>query len=802
VVQAIRAEYGVKNNSHSLLCADVDLQQLPIELLGLTDKPPGGRSGDKWWPSVGCGPVGDWWAIWWTVPDSEAERGGMVRSTVLLWPLDLLSEDVDLFSAFEDLRGVAIPKIDRQNLLSLANTLASSGGQPVVKAGVDDWPSFIASLWEKLWPEARRNFSARLAISPPQGGESISPPWIYCIPEGYKQQWRNSPFVVTDDSDFMPDRAALWLVEQKDTVFNEVLNAITKSPSNLAELSKVSRAADRLDSMRHQKTAKLALEFLRTIISLAPQAGTASKLKLEALGILSNGLRKEGSSFPLMLANIKETNLPTKSVPGTEVAQWIENNLTKIEIDSALEYLRRLDGDKSESWWSDSVKNGIEKVLLLSGELWAKSIFLWLKDYSVSEILFGILPATERIEDGLVKAALNIDLDKSTSQLVKIEASKRDWSRLHAVMCMNIATQCRDVLEEHWAFKGDVYPGLVLLVKHMPPKKIVLEAVKWDDSEFTSIVANMTSMNSGVMTELDVSQIGWRNLWMAHINAGGTRWPEGVNSTDQIGTLLDLHLNNEDVESLIVRFSNDISSVIVCHPRYNEIWNKFSNNTRNSMLESIVLSMIQQCEAGVLLKRPNQEIVNALVEYVERYSVSSKVIARSLSWGSAINERLAISWMRMLDKVDWIDSGRDIGRMVLSESWENAATEIYKFSKIYREALVAARECKSLLSWWAQFQLGDGNSASSIQKEEFIRRLAELGSELAHDQLDGIWERAGGKLQDLKSEHARPHERWADAVKQASTGKIEGGMNALLEELIREFPNSHDLGELRELIGN
>jgi len=802
VVQAIRAQYGVKNNSHALLSADVDSQQLPSELLGLTDNPPGSRAGDAWWPSVGCGPVGDWWAIWWTVPDREVLRGGMVHSKVLLWPLDSALEEVDLFSALEDLGDVVIPKLDKQNLLPLANALIDNCNQPVVVVGVDDWPSFIASLWEKLWPEARRYFSARLAISPPQGGESISPPWVYCIPEGYKQQWRNSHVVLINDTKLNSNRAALWLVERQDMVFDEVLKSIDQKPSKLSDLSKVSRAVDRLSNMRHQKTAKLALEFLRTIIALAPQAEVASALKLESLEILSNGLKKEDSSFPLMLANIKEINLPTKSVPSAELSIWIENNLTQVDVDSALEYLRRIGRDKSEPWWNDAIISGIRKVLLRSDEVWAKPIILWLSSAAVSETLSKVLPSTEKIESGLVTAALKMDLDQSSSQLIKKEASKRHWSRLHAAMCMNTETQCCDVFEEHWAFKGDVNPGLTLLVENMQPTEVVSEAVQRDDPAFTSTVAKMTSMNPGALDELDVSQIGWRKLWIAHINNGGARWPDGVNRTNQIGMLLDLHLNDEDVESLIVELSSDIAPEIIRHPRHGEIWEKLSSNSRILLLDSLVLSVAQQCTSGERVKRPNQEIVNSLIAYVDRHSVSTKVFARLLSWGCATSERMATSWLWKLETSDWIDSGRDIGRMVLSKSWENAATEIYKLSKRYRETAVAARECKSLLTWWARMQFGDGDSASSIKEEEFTRRLGELGAELAHDQLDEIWERAGGKTKDLKGGHGRPSDRWADAVNQADRGKIEGGINALLEELIREFPNNVDLNELKEMMGD
>lgn len=152
-----------------------------------------------------------------------------------------------------------------------------------------------------------------------------------------------------------------------------------------------------------------------------------------------------------------------------------------------MECLLRLDGDKSEPWWSDSLIRGFKKILLLSDEVWAKPIVLWMSNIAVSEMLSEILPSNENIENGLVTAALKMDLDRSSSLLIKKEASKHYWSRLHAAMCMTIGMQCCDVFEEHWAFKGDVYPGLMLLVENMQPA----EAVQREEPKFTSIVANI-----------------------------------------------------------------------------------------------------------------------------------------------------------------------------------------------------------------------------------------------------------------------------------------------------------------------
>ena len=81
----LRARYGVKDNGHALLWQNDSSVKLPPSLLGLSDRPQGyEQPGEQWWPSVGCAPLSEYWALWWTVPDNSAQRGGMVRSEVAI----------------------------------------------------------------------------------------------------------------------------------------------------------------------------------------------------------------------------------------------------------------------------------------------------------------------------------------------------------------------------------------------------------------------------------------------------------------------------------------------------------------------------------------------------------------------------------------------------------------------------------------------------------------------------------------------------------------------------------------------
>lgn len=232
----LRAKYGAKDNRHDLLEWQGHSSPLPSELLGLTDMPCGTFApGDCWWPSVGCEPLGDWWALWWTVPDSDATRGGMVKSEVALWPLAEIGHFADLRPVMASLAGLdEIPPTPTDLLSAVAEALVTSEtGKPPVVVGLEAWPSIIADLWLRLWPEARQAFSARVALSPPQSGESVAPPWLFGIPSTRTSEWSRHRLVTANAATKTSNRAAAWLMGNDDPTFETIKTACHFSAAEL-----------------------------------------------------------------------------------------------------------------------------------------------------------------------------------------------------------------------------------------------------------------------------------------------------------------------------------------------------------------------------------------------------------------------------------------------------------------------------------------------------------------------------------------------------------------------------------------
>src|SRR5262249_42424859 len=150
----------------------------------------------------------------------------------------------------------------------------------------------IAALWARLWPEVRRSFSARVAVSPPQGGESVTPPLIYGVPTERTLQWSGHRVITAASNSTRLSRAAGWLVGDSDSTLEEVLIACPLRPAELRGLRHAARAAERLDGLRAAPDPQRALDLLRTLELLAPAPDAAASLKEEALRVLGRGLSR------------------------------------------------------------------------------------------------------------------------------------------------------------------------------------------------------------------------------------------------------------------------------------------------------------------------------------------------------------------------------------------------------------------------------------------------------------------------------------------------------------------------------
>jgi len=808
VIQPLRARYGAKNNSHGLLEWQGQPASLPSDLLGLTDKPPSYLAPNEvWWPSLGCSAVGDWWALWWTAPDETVSRAGMVHSEVALWPLDEIGAVNDLRPVLASLSGQeTIPPSSPELLRAVAEALVSSENKrPPVVSDLDAWPSIIADLWSRLWPDARRGFSARVAVIPPQGGESVAPPLLYCVPRQRLPGWADFPVIRVGSVASPINRAALWLVGEDDVTFREILDSCNFCSGDLKKLTTVARAAERLDKLREYPSPNNALELLRPLAVLAPLTDMAMNLKAEALKELNRGFNEAKPEFVFMLKNLDLASFSNGGHPGAVLTDWVHRQAPYLTLDEAQQLLTSLGENKAQAWWQVSVRKALLEEFANPDNQWAKVALNWLGLPDSAEMLKAILPSTETVETSLLDVVTELKLPEAALRHLQEQAVMRLWSRLHAWVVMNLFSPSH-AFHLQRKFPGDSVAGMKYLVAHLSGNDVVNEVINTPDSQLIQLAAQRTAREPQLLQAIDVGHATWRELWAAHIAAGGDCWPSKINREILASRLLDaLVAGGEEPSGLIAPLARDLAGIALNHPDRVKLWDVLRADSCEALLPLVADDFIRTCNAGQIVSSPEPQLAQEVLKRTRATGISIKVFVVLLSSSVSLDEQDLIRCISFSTRTDWPpDIAATIGKAVSGRKWEKASKKIYDrfMSESMHELLPALSDCQALLSRWQRvrfaFKTGNTSFAPSLE-ESLVNRVAELGADLAPYELDDIWERAGGKRKDLNI-GSTPASRWQAASNLAKSGKLKGGLLAIVNELENTHPHNPDLKELAHII--
>jgi hypothetical protein len=807
------ARYGVRDNHHGLL-EWPDPSEPPPELPPLTDRPAGHPSAnERWWPAVGCAPVRGWWALWWTLPDESASRAGMVDSRVALWRLEDIGAVDDLRPAMRMLSGEeTIPSAPDDLMRAVVELLLSPDADtssPVVP-GLANWPGIIAGLWLRLWPEARKAFSARVALSPPQNGESAAPPCIWGIPPGRLPEWLAAHRKIANTTGGSnPGREVAWFLGGDDQSMDEVLANCGSGLAKLSTLGKIARAAGCLDELRSAPNARNAVDLLRILSgsTLAPSPDRAMDIKNEALLVLRRDFARAPAEVILSLSNLGPA-LPAESLPKQALRDWIERQIPALPPAESAEFLERLANHQVQAWWRDGVCGTFAEALAEPPLRWAGAALAWLGLEPCPGMLAELLPVAEAVEGRLLAAAIGSGALPGGLPGVRSQAAGRRWSRLHAWTAMREFEPQR-AFREQCAFPGEPLPGLTFLTEKLPGAEVVEAAISGLDSRMISLAAKRTCLEPELLRPMDPAQTGWLRLWAEHVEAGGKHWPPGHDPAGTGQALLDAVLAGNEPPGLIAALAADLADTAFRYPGRSELWTKLSSGARTALLPGMADALIRACGNSQAIPAPEHPLIEEAARR-DPAKLPVKAMAALLSWDAPLSERDMAWRISNSRQMEWDRrSAALVGQAVASRRWAKAAQALYdRFDSPYSgipELRPALEACYELLGWWERsclyFWHGIVGSAVSIEDHQaaLVNRVADLGAELCPDGLDGIWERAGGNRKDLKCGYT-PAERWREAVRLAKNGGLKGRMLALVETLLKDYQYSDDLQELKRIL--
>lgn len=800
----IRATYGETNQTHGLLTCSGDLNLLPPILLDLTDKPPGyTSSGEAWGPSVGCGPIGQWWALWWTEPDPSALRAGMVMSQVALWPLEEISEVHDLGRELEVLSGGKAISLPPPSIVALvAEALIADAASAPVFGNLHLWPGLLTMLWERLWPEARRAFSARVAISPSQGGESVAPPWLYGVDSGRLLEWTNSKVITSAVSETAnPSRAARWLMGQEDTVLKELFESGTNLGSTLSTLRRIARAADHLETLRKAPEATTAIYLLRSLLNLSSNREELKDFKQEAISVLAATTPDASSDVIVSLANIPCEQLLDGERLAEIVASWIANVLPQTSVPNADKFLSRLEAGTAQEWWLSAVRPEIVNGLRSNSGHWNVFLLNWLSEKLHARFIVSLGIITDATERQLLTILPSSVLSAAQFSRLRQNAISLGWSGMHAIATLR-ETNALEALQSQLVFRPDPLLGLSIMVDQIYGEELVEATIIIANPKLTSLVATRTSKDPDLLANLDLGVPAWSELWAFHVTLGGNPWPTSVDIYLQAKKYLSSVETRNYRPGIIAQLAEDFAPIAIDLENRKNLWDRLDSTDARALATVVARLLLQRSHTAYDLPNPEPYLLSHVILQVPNSSLSSAQAKYLLRWDSSITESKAINLVRSIR--DWSKDSKMLGEIVQERQWKLIARELaseYRHRKKY--VLPALHACYALLGFFDKISIPRPSDIGSIEIErnEIIASIAEVGSEIAHDRLEDLWVRAGGRAASLPTS-VNSADRWFRASNQAASGSLPEGLKALVRVLLDDFPNNEKLKLLNQLLIN
>ena len=803
--EPLRASYGAIENRHDLLSCSDDSEVLPRELLGLTDKPSGHLAADEiWWPAVGCGPVGDWWVIWWTMPDETTTRGGMVRSNVLLWPIHEIAKVNDLSPYIKEISCLDnIPAVSDDLLQATSEGLVATQSKIKIVSNLEEWPNLIIKIWKCLWPEARKNFSVKPLINPPQSNITSLFPSLVCVPLSCVNRWSSLKPIIIAAGDFSPNRASKYLIDGTDDVLDEILSECTSRNSEISFLATVARAADRLDALRKNSSVQSALDLLRTLIFLAPEANAAIKLKKEALQHLCKKLPYSDESKILSLANLSSDALPKDILPTRELHEWSYRCIASLDLLTANKLFCRLVDQSAQLWWRQSITQGIKQFLEMKTPDSYASLVMWLGIKGSTKLLKPISQLDTGDEKAVLSIVSNNSMNMESIANLKIACVELGWPSLHA-WCLIQAISVDDVFEAQRECMPNYSIGMEYLIEQLPGKVVIDEAITTPDDTFIKRVAKRTSKEPELLIGLDIRVSAGIKLWTEHILIGGCHWPFGSAKNDAKLALIDaILLGNKPVtfEQLAV----EIAATVFSHPSRAEIWGHLSAKESKVLANALVGAYVNNVNEGGVPQKPELPYLLAVIEYLNDIDlISPQLLVHCLAWDTQFDEKVIIKWLSKTAILEWRLFASALGRIVNNKRWGVVADYLYDETFSYKakktELKSATIECANLLNYWKKsiVSLKNGRN-SSIDDMCMATRVGELGAKLAYSRLEYIWHKANGDSKHLQT-FGDAGQQWSDAARKADRGAIKGGLSTLVNVLLDDSPYNSDLLELKSIL--
>ena len=816
-VPAIRIEralYGEYRGGHSLLVASGD-REVSAEIVQRLDLPDTAPPGVKWSPFLRGFPYRDRYVLARTFLDANASRGGMVFSHALIAPLDDIVEWRDLrlllqYLATSDGQRPDATTVDvfytesrlpdSNDLMNLAETLASPGRLPVVRIDRDGFDDLVVALWARLVQGIRRNFAFRLSFGPSDLVETPEPVLV-CTPQGMVTRWSDYRTIDSGPSHGPSSLAAAVLSGHETAApLLEFMHEIGTEPTKFGELRLIEQAY-RISV--DEPTLEQSIRVVRLVEKLSPDPDAGRERKEGFVRQLCELLPTAEAEQILRLRNLQLSAFPSSSRVWQALEAWTAENAFPEKQDSEMlsaiaDATTRTAAIKE---WRAALLKGLTAAAHSCKSGFAEAFWRWIRaNPDIVAAVFRHIPTGRDVEERLAEVPPQELEEASVETLVKL-ARSRGWLRVHGA-ALSAAYGPLDSVRRQVEADTDssCVDGLRLALRQARPADVVECALMIDDPRVTSLAGEAVAKNPKLLSKVDLAQTNAQAIWREALVVDPGTWQGPADPKAVFHAILDSLLDGRSTDpSLIDRLSQTPVADLGGYPRRSEAWSRVSDITHVNILAATAEGWLLCAEEGSIPFKPDQDLQSVILATDKLEPTLNALISGRIGTAVRIVAALdqydqhrfscllqsAISGSRSLPVLD----SEGIGRLVLERRWAKVAdnlAERYRSGRCDLKPALCA--CLSPFGPWTRLFLGLTPPSETEKWEAFEELAADLYPDGPDDE--ELWQRADGKDADLKQRKSG-RERWRQALRKIRYGK-RPHPSALLARMLEDYPkNEH-----------
>lgn len=801
-----QAIYGEAKNGHGLRAGSGD-RALATLLAPRLDLPDNAPSGAEWSPFVSGFPYRDVFVFARTFSDANATRAGMVLSHALICPIEAVTSVSDLRPIFDLLLLEAVEPSEISSLkiefpaaelpgsgelYATASALISRGGGPVVRVGHAGFETLVASLWARLWPSIRRDFSFRLSFGPGDLVETPKPALI-CTPSSLVARWQGHRLIEQfTGAPITPASDMLCSAGGPLRGFAETIGCELSSFEDLRLLEHAYRCA-----VLQPDAIGNTVAAIRLVDRLSPAA---------TKGLIGKGTLLERLTLQLDGASVSDMlplrNLHLGAFAGSDkiwgaMQTSIASNFFSADQDASfqelIEYAFRQDAASGD--WRAAVLKGLSIAASGDARPFASAFWRWaLADPKLTSPLLDHIGSSRALEDALI-LAVPTGIGVEVARPVLAFAARKGLYLLSGATAAAAYSPIEAARMQVALDPPTSIDGLRLTLSKATAAQKLGAAIEIDDAGMTQIAAELVAKNPGLLAGVNVSSSAPRRIWSEALRINRDAWNGPSNPQASFeAILMDFLDGDPNLSELIDRLAGAPLGNLLSFPRRAELWQRVSGDTRERLLQATASGWLAEIEARGLPDRPEPPLQAAILVHINLDALLNRLskgqVGRAVEVVcslSSFGESRFRSWLRAAIAHTSplpLAAADAVGRLAVERRWNGLVDDLLKTLRAGRQDVrPALRACVSLVAYFDRWLLG----LSEITRDEKWESLLNLTAELypTGPDHDGLWERAGGKDADV-SLGINGRSRWRDGLAQVRRGKGPG-IEKLLREMRKDF---------------